>query len=141
MAKSRPAVFISYASSEASFARELAEHLRAAGVDAASPMTDVLPGENFSAQSADALHRAGAIVVLVTPAAMKSAAVRHEIQFALGEERFEDRLIPVMVKETSSDTIPWVLNRVQWTKGWDVKKISERIVRTLNGPKRRTARA
>jgi hypothetical protein len=97
MARARRNVFISAAASDAPVARELASRLKAAGVEAGNPIIEALPGENVSAELGRALDRADAVIVLVSPAAMKSPSVRHEIQFALGQERFQNRLIPVLV--------------------------------------------
>ena len=95
---------------------------------------DALPGENVSAVLGRALDRADAVIVLVSPAAMKSPAVRHEIQFALGQERFQNRLIPVLAKQTPADDIPWILRTLRWPKG-GVDKVADEILRTLDLPK------
>lgn len=134
MAKGRLQVYISSTASDAPLARQLASRLQAAGVDAGSPMIEALPGANVSAELGRALDRADAVIVLVSPAAMKSPAVRHEIQFALGQERFQDRLIPVLAKQTASDDIPWILRTLQWAKG-GVDKVADQILKTLDLPK------
>lgn len=80
------------------------------------------------------------MIVLVSPAAMKSPWVRKEIQFALGQERFQDRLIPVLVKQTPSENIPRILRTLQWAKG-SADKVAGQVVKALQAPKRREARA
>jgi len=134
VAKARASVYISTAASDASLARELAERLEAVGIHAGNPMIDALPGENVSAELGRALNRADAVIVLVSPDAMKSPGVRHDIQFALGQERFQNRLIPVLAKQTPSDTIPWILHTLQWAKG-GVDKVAIQILKTLDLPK------
>ena len=131
MAKARPKVFISAAASDAPRVREIAERLTAAGVDTWNPATMALPGANVAADMGRALERADAIVVLVSPASMKSAWVRREIQFALGQEKFEDRLIPVLIRRTPSGEIPWILRDLQWAKG-DAAQVAKQIVTILN---------
>ena len=140
MANSRPKVFISAATSDAPLARELTARLNAAGVDAWNQTMQVLPGANVSAELGRALDQAEAVIVLVSPAAMKSSWVRREIQFALGEERFQDRLIPVLAKRTPSEAIPWILRKLQWAKG-DVDKVANQVLKALRSPKRSRARA
>lgn len=140
MARSRPKVFISATASDAPLARELTARLHAAGIDASNSAMEALPGVNVSAELGRALHQAEAVIVLVSPAAMKSTSVRHEIQFALGEERFQDRLIPVMVKATPAGSIPWILQTLDWAKG-GVDKIAAQVVKALDEPRRREARA
>ena len=95
------------------------------GLDAWNSSDEALPGTNWSAEIGQAIGRADAIVVLVSPSSMKSASVRREIQFALGQARFENRLIPVLVKRTPSHEIPWILRGLQWPKG-DADKVADR---------------
>jgi hypothetical protein len=121
-------------------ARELAARLHAAGIDAWNATTEALPGANLSAELGRALDQADALIVLVSPAAMRSTTVRHEIQFALGQEKFQDRLIPVMVKQTPAGDIPWILRTLQWAKG-GADKVADQVLKALDAPKRREARA
>jgi hypothetical protein len=140
MAKPRPRVFISAAASDAPLVRELASQLQAAGVDAWNATMQALPGANLSAELGRALDQADALIVLISPDAMKSPTVRREIQFALGQERFQDRLIPVMVKHTPADEIPWILRTLQWAKG-GADKVAHQVLKALDVPKPREARA
>jgi hypothetical protein len=71
---------------------------------------------------------------------MKSPWVRREIQFALGEERFQDRLIPVLAKQTPSEVIPWILRKLHWAKG-GADKVADQVLKVLQVPKPREARA
>lgn len=140
MPKSRRTVFISSAASDAPIARELVTQLQAAGVDAWNATTEALPGANLSAELGRALNRAEALIVLISPAAVKSPMVLHEIQFALGQEKFQDRLIPVMVKQTPTGDIPWILRTLHWAKG-SADKVADQVLKVLDAPKRREARA
>lgn len=140
MAKSRRKVFISAAASDVSLVRDLTARLDAAGIDVWNSTVQALPGTNISAELGRALDEAEAVVVLVSRAAMKSPWVRQEIQFALGQERFQDRLIPVLAKQTPSDEIPWILRDLQWAKG-SADKVADQILKVLHAPKRREARA
>jgi hypothetical protein len=140
MAKPRRRVFISAAASDASLVRKLATQLEAAGVDSWNATTQALPGANRSAELGRALDQAEALIVLISPDAMKSPVVRREIQFALGQERFQDRLIPVMVKQTPSGEIPWILRTLQWAKG-GADKVANQVLKALDAPKPREARA
>jgi len=140
MAKLRRRVFISAVAGDAPLVRELTARLQAAGVDASNSTPDALPGTNVSADLGRALDQAEALIVLVSPAAMESPMVRHDIQFALGQERFQDRLIPVLVKQTPSEDIPWILRTLQWAKG-GTDKVADQVLKALDAPKRREARA
>ena len=140
MAKARRKVFISAAASDAALVREITARLEAAGVDVWNSAVQALPGTNISAEVGRALAQAEAVIVLVSPAAMKSPWVRREIQFSLGEEKLQDRLIPVMVKQTPSNDIPWILRTLQWANG-GADKVANQVLKALHTTKRREARA
>ena len=100
-------VFLSYAESDREVARELATRLEEAGHRVW--FADSAPGEDWNFRVREALNEAEALVVLLSPKAMKSDWVRKEIEFALGALQFRGRLIPVMVRPTSD--IPWILKK------------------------------
>ncbi len=57
------------------------------------------------------MKSAEAMVVLLSPEAIESRWVSHEIEYALGAKRLQDRLIPVLVRPTKK--IPWILRELQ----------------------------
>jgi hypothetical protein len=130
MARTPRHVFISAASSDSDMARRLSDLLQRAGLKTWVSTDAVLPGDNWPSEIGSALERSDALVVLISPAAMQSNWVRREITYALGEERFENRLIPVLVKPTPRSEIPWALDSLKWLKG-DPKKVADSLVKAL----------
>jgi len=108
-------VYLSHVASDGPWARELAHQLMAAGIRVVDPFDELFPGDNWSLKIGRALEESEAMIVLISPEAVKSNWLHGEIQYALGEERFEGRLIPVKVKPT--DDFPWVLRNMQWVGG------------------------
>jgi hypothetical protein len=108
-------VFLSYAQSDRGWAKKLSEDLAGAGFQVFDPVGELLPGDNWSLEIGKALDDSQAMVVLISPAAVRSPWVQREIQYALGSEKYQDRLIPVEVEPTTD--FPWVLRHVQWIKG------------------------
>lgn len=102
-------VFLSYAESDRQVAKEIASQLEAGGHDVWSADNALFPGENAALEAGKALDKAEAMVVLISPQAMKSVWVRREIEFALGAAQYRGRLIPVIVKPTAD--IPWILKK------------------------------
>jgi hypothetical protein len=121
-------VFISHAHSDNGWADRLSSELKSAGIQVWEP-SSVLPGADYSREVSKALGRADALVVLVSPAAMGSDYVRNEIRYALGQERFQDRLIPVLVKRTPSEKVPWILRDFEWVKGNPTRAAKEIMTR------------
>jgi hypothetical protein len=136
MEKPRARVFISHATRDSDWARRLVDQLTAAGLHAWDSSTDLLPGSDFSREVSRALDRADLLVVLISPAAVKSDWVRREIQYALGTEKFQDRLIPVLVEPTAKEDVPWILNKLDWAKGTP-EKVAEQIAKALEKPRGR----
>lgn len=119
-------VFLSYAQSDREVARELAMHLEEAGHKVWFADDALFPGQNIALEVGKALNKAEAVVVLLSPQALKSDWVRQEIEFALGAPQFRGRLIPVIVKPTVD--IPWILKKLPIVKlGKSIEETSREI--------------
>lgn len=129
-------VFISHAQADEKLARELSGQLAEAGVKVWLAEQEVLPGDNLALEVGKALQRSDALVVLLSPESVASKYVRSEITYALASARFQDRVVPVMVKPTRN--IPWFLKTleiisVRATDSQAVEQLAQRIVAALGG--------
>ena len=131
-------VFLSHVKSDGDWARELSQQLSAAGLRVVDPFNELLPGDNWSLKIGRALDESEAMIVLISPEAVKSDWLRSEIQYALGSEKFQNRLIPVEVEPT--DDFPWVLRHLTWVGG-DPAEAGRRIVKILEQVGSHTAHA
>jgi hypothetical protein len=106
-------VFISYASSDEPLARKVGDALRASGLEVWDGSL-VMPGENWAARVGEALQEAEAMVVLLTPEALRSKQVSYEIAYALGKQEYSGRLIPVLASpdQLNQEEIPWILKKL-----------------------------
>jgi hypothetical protein len=107
----RVKVFISYSGSDEKYAERLREALAKHDVQVWDPASQIAPGENWGLKYGKALEDSEAVIVLISPAAVKSDVVRHEIQYAVSNAQFRDRLIPVLVRPTNE--IPWILRKLR----------------------------
>jgi len=108
-------VFLSYAHTDKTLARKVAEGLKRAGLDVWS-LDELLPGEPWANEVAQALREAEAMVVLLTADALSSPYVMSEISYALGNKTYKGRLVPVVVGSPDSlpdEQLPWILKRLQ----------------------------
>lgn len=121
-------VFVSYSSSDQKWAKELISHLQEEGLRVRDPRSEFFPGDNWSLEIGKALESSNALVLLVSPSAVKSESFRRETEYALGAKRFRDRLIPVIVKETPK--LPWILRHLNPERG-DPSRVSKRILKRL----------
>jgi hypothetical protein len=120
-------VFISHSSEDADWARKLTARLKRAGLKVWDA-SQVSAGDNWALEIGKALEKSDAMIVLISPASAKSLTVQKEIEYALTTERFQDRLIPVVVKPTSK--FPWILHRMHMERG-EPAEVSKRILSRL----------
>ncbi|HZF11068.1 MAG TPA: toll/interleukin-1 receptor domain-containing protein [Thermoanaerobaculia bacterium] len=107
--------FISYAAADREWARQFHQQLEASGVEAWLDVHELFPGDNWQRQIGDALESSDVLLALVSPASVRSESVQRETQFALGSERFENRIVPVIVEPT--DEMPWIFRRFKTVSG------------------------
>lgn len=108
-------IFISYAHEDAPVARQVVDTLQAAGLDVWYDKYEIMPGENWAEKIGQGLKKSTAMVVLLTPGALKSDQVRWSIDYALGEKAYKQRLIPVLIgspEEFQNEDFPWILKRL-----------------------------
>ena len=101
-------VFISHDLADQQVVRQIAQALRKNGLSVWDN-SEILPGDNWAAMTAQALEEAEIMVVILTADSMKSEYVRREISYAFGERRFENRVVPVLVAPLIEDEVPWAL--------------------------------
>ncbi len=108
-------VFISHTFKDRELARVVASALSQAGFTVWDPSTEVLPGDNWAKKIGRALEESEAMVVLLTPNALASNSIRRDVEYALGNVRFKERLIPVLSGRTEAfdgHDVPWILKRL-----------------------------
>src|SRR3954453_6490147 len=107
-------VFVSSYYSDGPLARRVIDALKHSGLDVWDPEREILPGDNWAERVAKGLEEADAMVVLLTPNALKSGMGQHDISYALNKKDFDGRLISVFVGSRESlpeNSVPWILRR------------------------------
>jgi eukaryotic-like serine/threonine-protein kinase len=108
MSASAPTDFISYSREDSAFVLRLAEDLRAAGARIWLDQLDILPGHAWDSSIEQALREAKRMLLVLSPASVKSDHVRNEISLALQEKKI---VVPVLYRDCA---IPLQLHRIQW---------------------------
>ena len=103
-------VFLSYADGDAQVARALSSKLRGEGLIVWDRSEDVRAGANWALEVGLALERSDAFVVLLSEHSSQSVLVNREIDYALTNRRFKDRLVPVLLDEAPE--FPWILEEM-----------------------------
>jgi hypothetical protein len=130
MAQKRDHVFISYAQSDKELVQKVAQELRDEGLNVWDPDERILPGANWGKELNKALESALALVVFISPEAIASRSVSHEIEYALGARHLRGRLIPVMIRPTKD--APWILDSLQPVRYQSPVKTGREIAQLLS---------
>lgn len=96
-------IYISHALEDRKLASSLAKRLKEAGLKVLDPCDRIYPGDNWGKIFGQALEKANAMIVLITPHAENSHTLRLDIMHAIGELRFENRVISVSIGKAK----PW----------------------------------
>ena len=125
-------IFLSYSRADRDVVQKVADRLRQAELTVWDPDYDLLAGSEWASEPQSALDSAKAMIVFISPDAMASREVSHEIEYALGAKHLRGRLIPVILRQTKE--APWILSSLQPIHYAGPNKTSSQIVELLNQP-------
>lgn len=124
-------LFISYARADGlDAAATLRETLRARGLGAWQDLTDMEGGWSWWEQIRSAITEASHLVLVISPAALKSEVVRREWRLARQEGVC---VVPVLGKAIDFDSLPYWMRREHFVDPRKAEQL-ERLVRTLTSP-------
>jgi hypothetical protein len=95
--KGQPSVFLSYSSEDAPFAQSLAKALADRNVGVWLDRWELRIGDSLTKRIGQALHKNDFIVVVLSPASVRSEWVRHELAEAMLREIHQKRVIVLPV--------------------------------------------
>lgn len=134
-------VFISHSHSQADepLGRKITAALQNAGLEVWDERMEIFPGDNWAEKIAQGLRESDAMVVLLTPNALDSKLIDHDIGYAFGEYRFRNRLVTVLAgpsEKVSEEDIPGFLRRLKIIKLGEngkedhIKQIAQALLET-----------
>jgi len=109
-------VFVTHAEGDEPLARQVLRALEQAGLEVWDDEREIYPSDNWAKVTGQALEEAEALVVLLTPKALDSTRVLRDIDFALVNGRFKNRVIPVLVgldQSIAMERVPWILRHLK----------------------------
>lgn len=107
-------VFLSHASADARFVRSLADALQRHGVRVWYSATHIRGATQWHDEIGAALTRCDWFAVILSPKSVKSMWVKRELLYALQEERFANRIIPILHKRCNVQSFSWALSAIQF---------------------------
>lgn len=106
-------LFLSHAGNDLQHATALAHVLRRHQVPVWFSRTDIRGSQQWHDEIGEALHRCDWFAVILTPALIESRWAKRELLFALGDDRYDKRIIPLLYAPCAVHRISWVLPQLQ----------------------------
>lgn len=106
-------VFLSHSSQDQEFVTTLAEVLRRHMIPVWYSRTDIVGSQLWHDEIGSALSRCDWFVLVMSPHSVQSMWVKRELLFALQQNRFEDRIIPILYQPCDFAQLSWVLPQFQ----------------------------
>jgi hypothetical protein len=104
-------VFLSHSSQDREMAGRVAEMLRAHGVPVWFSQTDIVGAQQWHDEIGAALGRCDWFLVLLSADAVSSKWVKRELLFALNNDRYQDRIVPVRYRDCDFKQLSWTLDQ------------------------------
>ena len=105
--------FLSHSSADHEFVTNLSQTLQKHGVPFWYSKTNILGAQQWHDEIGAALNRCDWFVLILSPNSVNSMWVKRELLFALQQNRFADRIVPVLHQDCDFSTLSWVLSSFQ----------------------------
>jgi len=93
---------------------KLVQALRAHGVRAWYSEAHIVGAQQWHDEIGRALARCDWFLLILSPAAVKSKWVKRELLFALQDDRYLERIVPILRKPCDYLALSWTLGSFQW---------------------------
>ena len=102
-------VFLSHSAKDRKFVVRLAGVLEHSGMPYWYSASHILGAKQWHDEIGRALARCNWFLVVLTPDSVRSLWVKRELLFALNEERYHERIIPLLYKKCNPSQLSWTL--------------------------------
>lgn len=107
-------IFLSHSSVDRAFVADLASTLRRHGLPVWYSGTEIVGAQQWHDEIGAALARCDWFVLVLSPDSVESMWVKRELQFALRQNRFDGRIVPLLRRDCDSDALSWTLGAMQF---------------------------
>jgi hypothetical protein len=106
-------LFLSHASADHKFTAALVRVLRKSGIPVWYSETHLVGARQWHDEIGAALKRCDWFAVVLSPHSLTSMWVKRELNYALRQRRFEERIVPILHKRCDAEQLSWTLGAVQ----------------------------
>jgi hypothetical protein len=110
-------VYISYTRNDSELAKYLANVLQSNEIEAWLDIKDIQSGKRVEAEIMRGLDKSTSMIVLLNESSFSSAYVRDELEYALLNNKLQNKILPVFIQERDSidyDKLPWILRKLKF---------------------------
>lgn len=136
-------VYISYTRNDSDLAKYLATILENNNIDVWLDVKDIRGGNNIEEEIVKGLNKSTSMIVLLSESSFSSNYVRDEIEYALLNNKLQNRILPVFIKEKNKidySKLPWILRKINFlvidsknNQNKNVNLIKEEYFRMIRG--------
>ena len=115
-------LFLSHASADRRFIKKLTAFLTERKIPFWYSKRNLVGAQQWHDEIGKALKSCDWFLVVISPAAVRSKWVKREVMYALNEDRYENRIIPLLYKPCDAEALSWTLaslQRVDFSKDFD----------------------
>ncbi|MFY9342145.1 MAG: toll/interleukin-1 receptor domain-containing protein [Planctomycetota bacterium] len=106
-------VFLSHSHQDVDVARRIQRELRRDGIRFWFAPHRLVGSQRWHDEIGKALDRCDWFLLLLSPHAVRSRWVKHELLFALNADHFEHRIVPVLYRDCRFAKLSWTLDQIQ----------------------------
>ena len=106
-------VFASHSNLDQPFVASVVEVLRRHGIPVWHSPTNIVGAQQWHDEIGAALRRCDWFVVFLSPNAVGSMWVKREVLYALKENRYADKIIPLLYQPCDFENLSWTLSLFQ----------------------------
>jgi len=110
----RKPCFLSHSSRDRRFVARLAQVLKRHKIKYWYSATHIAAAKQWHDEIGKALERCGWFLVVLTPDSVRSAWVKRELLFALNDNRYNEKIIPLLLKPCNHRALSWTLAEFQF---------------------------
>ncbi|MEM8722924.1 MAG: toll/interleukin-1 receptor domain-containing protein [Cyanobacteria bacterium P01_G01_bin.39] len=106
-------VFLSHSSQDHTFVSKLSDELGHHGIPVWYSRKNILGAQQWHDEIGSALKRCDWFLVALSSSSVDSMWVKRELIFALQQQRFENKIVPVLYESCDFERLSWVLPSFQ----------------------------
>ena len=107
-------VFLSHASRDGDFANDVVEMLKSRGIKVWFSPHRIVGAQQWHDEIGLALNRCDWFVIILSPNAVRSKWVKRELVFALNSSRYDEKIVPLLLRDCDVAKFSWALPTIQW---------------------------